>query len=583
MLLKLTLRKKLLFFSVLLTLIPLGAASYFTTRITQDELKSFLNDELIVTAEQLSQDIDNLYTHTWLTPLMMMKRVAENSELGSSEKTTILAGIRDVLDIVSLQISIDGTASPTLLTQDNFTARLYEASLDPIDILKLRPEQIHKIQKENLNALSSQNAAISDAEYIPEIDTWLISVIIPLKDINGRQATLSARIDLERIRAKINRHSFTKNGNIILVDKKGRQILDGHSEDLSQYKIVEIVKGLLERGMPIRGVAPYIGPAGNRMLGAYTFPSNFNWGIIVEKDMSKAYIAVDKMLDSFAAMTLAALLIAVAGGVIFATRISKPILKIGQVVQQVGEGDLAIRVEEFKSRDEISDLGKRINKMIEGLRERFELQKFVSGYTMDAIRQADTGGIRLGGKRDTATVFFSDIRGFTAFSEGRAPETVIKMLNTYLRIQAEIVRKYGGDIDKYVGDELIAVFQEADMVKNAVLCAADIHQSINDLNKTHQWNIRVGIGINTGIMIMGAMGSEERMDYTILGDSVNLGSRLCSHAGPGETILSEYSYNYLKTEDIKFFRSRFLSVIKDEKIQVKGKSERIQIYKAMPG
>jgi adenylate cyclase len=221
--------------------------------------------------------------------------------------------------------------------------------------------------------------------------------------------------------------------------------------------------------------------------------------------------------------------------------------------------------------------------MIDGLRERFELQKFVSGHTMDAIRQADTGGIRLGGKRDTATVFFSDIRGFTAFSEGNEPESVIKMLNTYLRIQAEIVRKYGGDIDKYVGDELIAVFQETEMVKNAILCAADIHQSINDLNKRHDWNIRVGIGINTGIMIMGAMGSEERMDYTILGDSVNLGARLCSHAGPGETILSEYSYKYLRTEDIKFFRNRFLSVIKDEKIHVKGKSERIQIYKVMPG
>jgi len=273
-------------------------------------------------------------------------------------------------------------------------------------------------------------------------------------------------------------------------------------------------------------------------------------------------------------------LIAVAGAVIFSGRICRPILEIGQVARAVGKGDFNVRVQNtgrFRTgRDEISELGERINDMVAGLRERFQLQKFVSGQTLEAIKKSDGTGIHLGGQRRIATVFFSDIRGFTAFSEKNEPEIVINMLNKYLRIQAEIVRGKGGDIDKYVGDELIAVFGDSDgMVRNAVLCAVEIHRAIERLNQENtQWNIRVGIGIHTGEMIMGAMGSEERMDFTILGDNVNMGSRLCDHAGPGETILSEDAYcSAGSLEDI--------TVVKGERISVKGRARQIQIYKVI--
>ncbi len=96
---KLTLRKKLLFFSIILALIPLTIAGSSMIRITQDELKSFLNDELIFTADQLAQEIDNLYAKTWLAPLFMMKRVVESDEFDAQGKVAFLKNIRDISDI----------------------------------------------------------------------------------------------------------------------------------------------------------------------------------------------------------------------------------------------------------------------------------------------------------------------------------------------------------------------------------------------------------------------------------------------------------------------------------------------------
>jgi adenylate cyclase len=266
------------------------------------------------------------------------------------------------------------------------------------------------------------------------------------------------------------------------------------------------------------------------------------------------------------------LFVAVLGAVFFSRRISRPILEVSRVAEEVGKGDFGVRVSKSRSNDEISDLGKRFNKMIEELRERFELQKFVSGHTIDAIKQAKEEGMKLGGERKRATVFFSDIRGFTAFSEKVEPEVVVEMLNKYLRCQAQVVHKYHGDIDKYVGDELVAIFKGNYMVKNAVLCAIEIHKEIAKLNAEHpEWDIPVGIGINTGDVILGATGSEERMDYTMLGDTVNLGARLCSVAGHHQTIISESSYREIA--DLEW-----IEVARLDAVQVKGKAEPITIY-----
>jgi len=248
----------------------------------------------------------------------------------------------------------------------------------------------------------------------------------------------------------------------------------------------------------------------------------------------------------------------------------KPLDIIGGVADKIGEGDLSVMAK-VKSQDEIGVLAQRINKMIKGLQERMHLTKFVSDEALSAVEKADLKGLALGGERKEATVLFSDIRGFTSMSEKMEPEEVVNLLNTYFDKQTEVVLNTGGDIDKFVGDELMAVFKGEQMADQAVDCAVKIQEEVQKLNQKLGKNIGIGIGINTGSMVMGAMGSKDRMDFTVIGDNVNLGARLCSAAAAGEVIISESTNKLLEGKNFQ--------LTKLDPIKVKGKEKSIQIYK----
>ena len=248
----------------------------------------------------------------------------------------------------------------------------------------------------------------------------------------------------------------------------------------------------------------------------------------------------------------------------------KPLEIIGGVADKIGEGDLSVHAQ-VKSQDEIGVLAQRINKMIKGLQERLHLTKFVSDEALTAVEEADLEGLALGGERKEATVLFSDIRGFTSMSEKMEPEDVVNLLNTYFDKQTEVVQNTGGDIDKFIGDELMAVFKGKQMANQAVDCAVKIQKEVQKLNNELGKKIGIGIGINTGSMVMGAMGSKERMDFTVIGDNVNLGARLCSAAAAGEVIISE------STKKLLTGKKNQLTKLKP--IIVKGKEKPIQIYR----
>jgi len=250
-----------------------------------------------------------------------------------------------------------------------------------------------------------------------------------------------------------------------------------------------------------------------------------------------------------------------------------PVQDIGRVASRVGQGDFNT-LAEINSTDEIGSLALSINDMVKGLRERFHLEKFVSQQTVEAVRKSGAEGVKLGGERKEATVLFSDIRGFTAYSEKVKPERVVEMLNRCLALQAKIVEKHGGDIDKFVGDEMMAVFTGDAMVERAVRAALEIQATIHlSMSVMDKKIIHIGVGINTGEMVMGAMGSESRKDHTVIGDNVNLGARLCSAAKAKQVLLSASSAMHLKNH--AEFRLVPLTAIR-----VKGKRAPIKIYEA---
>jgi adenylate cyclase len=167
-------------------------------------------------------------------------------------------------------------------------------------------------------------------------------------------------------------------------------------------------------------------------------------------------------------------------------------------------------------------------------------------------------------------VMFSDIRDFTGFSEGRDPEFVVQKLNDVLGIQAEIVSKHGGDVDKFIGDAMVAWFTGPDRCQRAIQAAqemmARLSEQIGDCG-----GARVGVGVHVGELIVGAIGSRERMDYTAIGSTVNLAARLCSAAQGGQILMSHAVVREVGSD----FDIRPVSTL-----SLKGFAEPIPVYEA---
>jgi len=562
-----TLRAKLLFFSVALAILPLVVAGRALIRIAEDELKGSVNEELSTAAARISEQIDERYANTWVGPLLMVRNAIDDETLGPEEKVALLtSGIEDLNDVVALQVTAQGLTSPVVTAKDGFVQRLRAAGGDPGALLTIAPGDLEGL-------FGTEDVFVGSAESIEATGDWLISIVVPLRrPVSGRAGLLSARIRLAGLQESVAADPLTKTGSILLVDSAGTSLFDSAGQRPEELEIVRNAAAMLGTGRRAVVANPYTRADGERMLGVYAMPRHLEWAVVVEKNEAEAYLAIDEMLRSLLFWVVAGLSVAAIGAFIFAQRMSRPILAIDRVAGEVSRGNLNVRVEGVHSRDEIGDLAVRMNEMIRGLLERFHLEKFVSGGTLDAVKSSDEHGVELGGVRRRVTVFFSDIRGFTAFSEDVEPEVVVEMLNTFLREQAEVVKEFHGDIDKYVGDELVAVFQGEDMLINAVRCAVKIQREMERLRGEHpEWDVSVGIGINTGEVVMGAMGSADRMDYTILGDTVNVGARLCSAAGRGQTLLSAASYEgVIGLEGIELVRL--------EPIEVKGKARRIEVY-----
>lgn len=208
--------------------------------------------------------------------------------------------------------------------------------------------------------------------------------------------------------------------------------------------------------------------------------------------------------------------------------------------------------------------------------ERQALERYLNTAIVDRIL-ANPGEVHLGGENQLATVLFADIRGFTRMSGNLAPEKVVELLNEFFAEMTDVIFDNGGMLDKYLGDGIMAVFgapiaRQDDAVRS-VKTAIEMQRSLAALNRGWQARgqnvLRVGIGINTGQVTAGNIGSSKRMDYTVIGDAVNLASRLCSNAVGGQILISELTQSQLQYQ----FATKRL-----QPILVKGKETPVEIH-----
>ncbi len=226
---------------------------------------------------------------------------------------------------------------------------------------------------------------------------------------------------------------------------------------------------------------------------------------------------------------------------------------------------------------------------LEGMRkkeekERIKTREFFSKYVSEKIVDSllKKKGLQLGGNKQVATIIFTDVRGFTSLSEKMMPEQIVSLLNGHFNIITEQIFKYRGTVLKYIGDAAMAVFnvpiKQENHAELAILACISIQKRMKkysaSIKEKYGAEFHIGIGINTGEVVVGNIGSKRYMDYTIIGDPVNTASRLNGVAKKDEIIISESTYNLVK--DCKQFK-----LSKPVSVAVKGKKDKIKIYKVL--
>jgi class 3 adenylate cyclase len=221
-------------------------------------------------------------------------------------------------------------------------------------------------------------------------------------------------------------------------------------------------------------------------------------------------------------------------GWLIATSVARPVRELAMKMARVKQNDLDASAA-VVSTDEVGQLADGFNQMVAGLRQAEFVKDTFGRYVTSQVRDEILGGkVQLGGERRTVTVLFSDIRDYTAMSENQQPEEVVAFLNAYLDVMVNIIVEEGGTVDKFIGDAIMAVFgvplAKDDDATRAVRAAVRMLRTLEQLNADRAAGglapLKIGIGLHTGPVVAGNIGSSKKMEYTIIGDAVNTASRI---------------------------------------------------------
>ncbi|MBU0955450.1 MAG: HAMP domain-containing protein [Spirochaetes bacterium] len=510
-------------------------------------------------------------------------RVEENNHsIAQISAAKIEDDLRSITDRVQLLLEASGGDAAAPVVSSFYT-------LNP-DILGVKLSGIFQTENQSSLAALGLTSELFDAlpppgqvesltvfNATPLLGVSAIGLYIPYRS-GGIDRVLSAYASAERYTEILTNRGIVQT---FIVDANNRLLLHADSGLVAanpDYSANAAVSAL--RQSPLgNGQLRYRDNSGQEFLAAYRKLGIGNIGVISEAPTKLAFAAVDtvqrrNLLILGAILSLAALLV-----YFFSRTISNPVqmLMDAAILVERGHFDLDIQA---TTHDELGALSTSFMQMGKGLAEREKIKDAFGRFVNKSVAEMATKGeIKLGGERKQATIFFSDIRAFTAISEAMQPEQVVDFLNQYLTRMVQCVSQSGGVVDKFIGDAIMAVWGVPVSTGNDPVMAVDaslaMRASLTDFNKDRGTPdkplIRIGCGLNTGPVISGQIGSNERMEYTVIGDTVNLASRIESlnKAFGTDILVSEYTLSCLGDR----YRTEAMPMI-----NVKGKAKPVRVY-----
>ncbi len=455
----------------------------------------------------------------------------------------------------------------------------------------------------------------------PAAQQPVIGIALPVIDPDTKRilGVLRALISLNDLQARLSQKAISYDAQIRIITREGLLVMDAGS---GQSSALILEQNLLEQNyLPAQkalAAAPGVSgadftAAGSELAGiAHTAGSEYydrpallsgfrglEWGVMVVQPEARALQVLARLIDTgqalsrlplqlgglFGLITILAGGIALMGGILISGQISVPLVALSRQAQRIQQGDLTVRVEP-RSSDEVGILERAFNQMTEGLRQR-ERERDVFGRVVspEVREKLLSGALQLGGETRWVAVLFSDIRGFSTVSEQMTPQELVAFLNEYLTEMTSAIRPYGGYINNFIGDAIVAIFgaplDTSDKEWNSVAAALSMRRKLEELNRRRaargEAPIESGIGISTGEAVAGQIGSLERLLYTVIGDAVNVAARL-------EALTKEYPYAILingSTAEALKNRTDILLHSLGPTL-VKGRAEPVDLYAVEP-
>jgi adenylate cyclase len=349
-------------------------------------------------------------------------------------------------------------------------------------------------------------------------------------------------------------------------------------EDLSQLEIVKMAQSQ----KMTQGQKRYFKKSANDYFISSFTKARFGLTVISESPESAVLAPAARVQSEVYKITGIVLSIAFFIAFVVSLSITKPLRKLIDVTKEIAQGNFDLKVAKMvRSGDEVGLLAGSFDSMLTGLRERDKVKnlfnKFHGSSVTENLLQSDE--VEMGGSQKEVVVFFSDIRGFTSMAEEASPEHVVNMMNEYFDIMVPIILKHGGIVDKFIGDAIMAIWgaptSTGDDANNAVKACIEMRQALAGLNSKRiargEAPFLIGMGVHTGAAVSGNIGSAERIEFTVIGDTVNMASRI-------EESTKAFGTDLVISEALaKKVEANFMVKAAGE-VKVKGKSEPIHLF-----
>lgn len=555
--------------------IAMRSSAFFETTSLQREENVNL-DYAAARATEVENILSTLIEKTTVHATNLLK-TANDGTLTSEEFESAFARDKSFLSMEVIKIEGSSPISIRKRIKEDLVKEVHKSNADMWPQIRQQQQFPLMVVAQGQGSLEIQNATVKGGPS-------MFTIGLPLVKNDAGVITHIALADIE-IGVLQKPFSEQKERAFYVVDRRG--LLLAHSDerralarqDFSGTRIVRLAR----QSKTPRGQRPVEDANGAKVYSAY---AKTNTGATVFSEISEEIILepareVRRKAFFIAGLFLSGSLFAV---FLFSLSLTSPIEKLVALIGQVSKGNFDVSASSQVNsifKDEVGELASAFDEMTEGLKERDKVKnlfsKFHGSSVTDDLLQ---GEVVLGGQRKDVVVFFSDIRGFTAFSEKRPPEEVVEMLNEYFGVMVGIINKHNGVVDKFIGDAIMAVWGtpkgDPGDARNAVMACLDMRKGLEEMNNNRIERglppIMIGMGLHAGPAISGTIGSDERMEYTVIGNTVNTASRI-------EASTKAFGSDLLITDDVIALAPEQFVTEYAGAAEVKGRSEALKMYK----